>query len=205
MTDAHYEPQQQPQYKMPDMDNASESKRRKIIGQCPTSDESDAISFGEMSDFDSLEGEDPYAGKPFTSAHEPSLDDDGFEFSDSSHQPEFDFLRADPGISPNHGPDHGSVHTIYDEDEQPSTGYEPFGRNRFATPQKQARGILYCGACDKYFGNEKVFKRHFMFGVKHGMEPRDMRDLYYRVWAKTWEEEAREMGQQAQFDDTMEL
>ena len=63
--------------------------------------------------------------------------------------------------------------------------------------QERRAGVLYCGTCDKYFGNEKVFKRHFIFGVKHGEESRDMRDLYYRVWELSWADEARQRAEEA--------
>ena len=89
---------------------------------------------------------------------------------------------------------------MHDEDEQPSAEYVPFEQMPQSQPRKPAQrkdkgalGVLYCGTCNKYFGNEKVFKRHFMFGIKHGEEPRDMRDLYYRLWGQTWADEAREL------------
>jgi hypothetical protein len=174
----------------------------------PPADDSDAISFGEMSDYDSLD-EDSYPQKKPSSTQEPTLDNDGFEFVDSSEQQNgFDFLDAEPDAFPYFNAEQGSVHTMHDEDEQPSAEYTSFeqqARRTQVPPQKQALGVLYCGTCDKYFGNEKVFKRHFMFGIKHGEEPRDMRDLYYKVWGKTWAEEAREMERSWRGAEAMEL
>lgn len=158
----------------------------------PPADESDAISFGEMSDYDSLDEGQSANHKPST--HEPTLDQDGFEFS-SADQGDFEHFAANPGMFANLNAEQGSVHTVNDEDEQPTAESTPFGqRTQSQPPRKEALGVLYCGTCDKYFGNEKVFKRHFMFGIKHGEEPRDMRDLYYKVWMKSWEDEAKEVG-----------
>lgn len=172
----------------------------------PASD-SDAISFGEMSsDYDSLD-EGPYPPKSSETRHddEPTLDNDGFEFSDSVpnlEQDGFEFVDAGSSFfdARHSNTEQGSVHTIYDEDEQPSAEYVPFEQIPQSQPRKPAQqkekgalGVLYCGTCNKYFGNEKVFKRHFMFGIKHGEEPRDMRNLYYRLWGQTWADEVTEL------------
>jgi hypothetical protein len=188
----------------------------------PPVDDSDAVSFGEISsDYDSLD-EDSYPTKPSEMRHddEPSLENDGFEFSDSGspnmEQDGFEFVNPDPSMFPNaahFNAEQGSVHTMGDEDEQPSAEYTPFEQSARSQPKKRPReqkekgalGVLYCGTCDKYFGNEKVFKRHFMFGIKHGEEPRDMRDLYYRVWGKSWADEARESGRVTEEGEAMEL
>jgi hypothetical protein len=227
MADAHFESQSQPQYKVPKMDSTPfPSKRRKVVGQCPTchqsfasrhelrahmSDpvthapalDSDAVSFGELSDYDSLDEASSPKGSP-THEHEPTLHTDGFEFSSEApdmEQDGFEFTD-DAYFSPSqNNADQGSIHTLPDSDTQPSAEYRPI-----ETPPRKARqvrggapGVLYCGTCDKYFGNERVFKRHFMFGVKHGEEPRDMRELYYRVWRSSWKAEAK--GRVEEVDD----
>ncbi|KAJ4337122.1 hypothetical protein N0V95_008418 [Ascochyta clinopodiicola] len=226
------------------------SKRRRIVGQCPTcnqsfasrhelrahmadpqthapASDSDAISFGELSsDYDSPD-EAYYPRKAQSTTKrdvdEPTLDTDGFEFSSSGSPPPdlkqdgFEFIDADPDFFPDaahFNAEQGSVHTMHDENEQPSAENTPFDQSTHSVPRKArqraekgALGVLYCGTCDKYFGNEKVFKRHFMFGVKHGEEPRDMRDLYYRVWGQTWADEARGMEKMGRVSDgdAMEL
>ncbi len=185
----------------------------------PGSD-SDAISFGEMSDYDSYDEDSSLPKKPSETRHddEPSLENDGFEFSSADQgmpnmeDDGFEFIDADSAF-PNaqyFNAEQGSVHTMPDYDEQPRAEHAPFESPR-SQPRKQrqkeergALGVLYCGTCDKYFGNEKVFKRHFMFGIKHGEEPRDMRELYYKIWGQTWADEARELGRVSEVDD-MEL
>ncbi|KAF2633901.1 hypothetical protein BU25DRAFT_14674 [Macroventuria anomochaeta] len=188
----------------------------------PASD-SDAVSFGELSsDYDSLD-EDSSPHKPSATKHEdePTLNNDGFAFSSSDGIPSmeqdgFEFTDADPSFFPSAAhmnAEQGSVHTMHDEDEQPSAEHKAFDNpiqtppRRATQPKGGALGVLYCGTCDKYFGNEKVFKRHFMFGVKHGEEPRDMMELYYRVWGSSWADEAKETernGRVAEVDE-MEL
>lgn len=122
----------------------------------------------------------------------------------------FEFLDADATFFPSAhiNAEQGSIHTLPDSDSQPSAEYTPI-----ETPPRKARqprggalGVLYCGTCDKYFGNERVFQRHFIFGVKHGEEPRDMRELYYRVWGSSWADEVRE-GKKGRVEqvDAMEL
>ncbi|KAF9697113.1 hypothetical protein EKO04_004632 [Ascochyta lentis] len=192
----------------------------------PASD-SDAISFGELSsDYDSADSASHPRKPPSTARHaanEPTLDTDGFEFSASAtpqpnmEQDGFAFADLDPTFFPDAAyptAEQGSVHTMHDENEQPSAEHTPFAQSAHSVPrnsrqrtEKAALGVLYCGTCDRYFGNEKVFKRHFMFGIRHGEEPRDMRDLYYKVWGQTWADEAREMervGRVAEVD-AMEL
>ncbi|KAJ4315304.1 hypothetical protein N0V94_006000, partial [Neodidymelliopsis sp. IMI 364377] len=149
----------------------------------PPASDSDAISFGELSsDYDSLDEDTLPKPSASQASDEPTLEDDGFEFAgDGAPDMKRDgFEFSDTGFSSfeggnyGHGAEHGSVHTMHDEDEQPSTDYTSFDstshprtpRSRTET-QKGALGVLYCGTCDKYFGNEKVFKRHFMFGIKH--------------------------------------
>jgi hypothetical protein len=185
----------------------------------PASD-SDAVSFGEMSsDYDSME-EDVQTKSAAEPQHEdePTLDNDGFEFSPGNEAPNletdgFEFVNADSSFFPTAGrfsAEQGSVHTVPDADEQPSAEYTSFEQST-KSPQESRRrkekgalGVLYCGTCDRLFGNEKVFKRHFMFGVKHGAEPRDMRDLYYRVWGQSWADEVKgleKLGRVAEVDE----
>jgi hypothetical protein len=186
----------------------------------PPASDSDAISFGELSsDYDSLDEDTPPKPSASQASDEPTLEDDGFEFTgdgapDIEHDRfEFSDIAFFSPEGGSYGAEQGSVHTMHDEDEQPSTDYTSFDstsrprtqKSRTET-QKGALGVLYCGTCDRYFGNEKVFKRHFMFGIKHGEEPRDMRELYYRVWGKTWAEEAREVDRvRSREVDAMEL
>jgi hypothetical protein len=203
------------------------SKRRKIIGQCPTchqsfasrhelqahmadpqthapASDSEAVSFGEISsEYDSLDEDNDFRFKPDETQHEdePTLDNDGFEFVDagapSMEQDGFEFVDSDASFFPSAhtNAEQGSIHTMPDSDEQPNVESKPFDHppRRPKQPKGGALGVLYCGTCDKYFGNEKVFKRHFMFGVRHGEEPRDMRDLYYKVWGSSWADEVKEM------------
>ncbi|KAF3011170.1 hypothetical protein E8E13_011541 [Curvularia kusanoi] len=171
----------------------------------PASD-SDAVSFGELSSPYDSQDEAFEIPKPSTTRHEdePTLESDGFEFASAGATPDFqrdgfEFLDTDPNGFPEGmytTGKHGSVNSLPDDDEQPSGEYTPV-----EIPPKRAKpvkggalGVLYCGTCQKYFGNERVFKRHFMFGPKHGEEPRDMRDLYYAVWESSWADEAREKG-----------
>ena len=228
MADAHFESQALPsRSKMPKMDSSTtstpSSKRRKIIGQCPTcqqsfasrhelqahmadpqihppASDSDAVSFGELSS--EYESDNDIKPRPTSAIHEdePTLDNDGFEFASSDEpsmdQDGFEFIDADPSFFPTShmNAEQGSIHTL-DSDEQPTVESKPFEHPppRPKQPRGGALGVLYCGTCDKYFGNEKVFKRHFMFGVRHGEEPRDMRDLYYKVWRSSWTDEVKEM------------
>lgn len=149
-----------------------------------------------------------------THEDEPTLDTDGFEFSSGEapnmEQDGFEFLDADASFFPSAhiNAKQGSVHTLPDSDSQPSAEYTPIETlpRKARQPRGGALGVLYCGTCDKYFGNEKVFKRHFVFGVKHGEEPRDMRELYYRVWGSSWADEVRE-GKKGRVEqvDAMEL
>lgn len=163
----------------------------------PASD-SDAISFGELSsDLDSGDDELHARKSPTQNPIEtsPTLDNDGFAFSDPSapnlDQDGFEFLN-DPSFFPSaQFADTGSAHTMPDSDAAPSADAPPSYHAPAAPREKGALGVLYCGTCERYFGNETVFKRHFMFGRRHGEEPRDMRDLYYRVWGKSWADEAR--------------
>ncbi|KAF3042361.1 hypothetical protein E8E12_005104 [Didymella heteroderae] len=180
------------------------------VAHAPASD-SDAISFGELSDYDSLD-EVPTPKQPSIHEREPSLDTDGFEFSTETPESEKDgFEFFDDGMptfsSAKMNADQGSIHTLPESDAQPSQEYTPI-----ETPPRKPRqvrggalGVLYCGTCNKYFGNERVFKRHFMFGVKHGEEPRDMRDLYYRLWASSWKDEAKRKEGRVEKSDDMEL
>ena len=182
----------------------------------PISD-SDAVSFGELSsEHDSSdESSYPYDFKPSSTTKqedEPALDNDGFEFSSSHGSPTlqqdgFEFIDAD---STRLFTEQGSVHTMPDSDEQPDAESAPFEPThvpprRARQPKGGALGVLYCGTCDRCFGNEKVFKRHFMFGIKHGEEPRDMRDLYYRVWGSSWADEAREMKRSGRVREVDEM
>lgn len=173
--------------------------------------ESEAISFVDLSDYDSFDEDAPLKQTP-AHEYEPTLDTDGFEFSSPSpslDQDSFEFSEDDGPMFPsaNINAEQGSIHTLPDSDAQPTADYNPI-----ETPPRKAKpvrggalGVLYCGTCNKYFGNEKVFKRHFMFGSKHGEEPREMRELYYRVWRSTWKDEAqRKQGGAAEADD-MEL
>lgn len=168
----------------------------------PVSD-SDAVSFGELSSsYDSQDEAFDHPRSPNTRHEdEPTLKDDGFEFTPGNADPDlehdgFEFTNAGAGGFPegfSAGPQGGSVNDLPDNDEQPSAEYTPIETppTRPKQPKGGALGVLYCGTCDKYFGNEKVFKRHFMFGIRHGEEPRDMRDLYYKVWESSWVDEAR--------------
>ncbi|KAH7073086.1 hypothetical protein BKA63DRAFT_516301 [Paraphoma chrysanthemicola] len=183
----------------------------------------DAISFGEMSsDYDSS-NEDPT--QPIHHDEAPNLEADGFEFSDKPTMNEDGFEFIEPGdnlppyenIFPGASPfntDAGSVHTMFSEEEQPSAEHRSFeqsaksSRSRISRDQPEkapALGILYCDVCNKYFGNERVFKRHFMFQTKHGEESRDMRDLYYRVLVKSWADEAKDIDRIRGNADVMEL
>jgi hypothetical protein len=235
MADAHFSSQPQPQYTTSEMDYTPfPSKRRKVVGQCPTcqqsfasrhelrahmsdpvthapASDSDAISFGELSDYDSFDEASIPKQSP-AHEHEPTLDTDGFEFSEATpNLDQNDFESLDDGVpmfsSANVNAEQGSIHTLPDSDAQPSSEYTPI-----ETPPRKARqvrggalGVLYCGTCDKYFGNEKVFKRHFMFGIKHGEEPHDMRDLYYRVWGSSWKDETKRKEGRVEEVDDMEL
>jgi hypothetical protein len=117
---------------------------------------------------------------------------DGFEFLDAQESGSSEEGHANS--------QRGSVKSLPDDDEQPpSAECQPIEipPARPKSVKGGALGVLYCGTCNKYFGNEKVFKRHFMFGVKHGEEPRDMRDLYYKVWESLWAEEARLRAEEA--------
>lgn len=182
----------------------------------------DAISFGEISSDD--ENMDDYPSRPihhdeeakfeadsFDRSEGPTMDNDGFEFVEADDLPPYENIF--PG-APRFNAESGSVHTMNSEEEQPSTEQPPFEQSTRPSASRhaqnrqesaQALGILYCDVCNKYFGNERVFKRHFMFQTKHGEESRDMRDLYYRVWAKTWADEARNMDRIAEDRDDMEL
>jgi len=179
----------------------------------PASD-SDAVSFGELSsEYDSCEDTThAYSGTTPGAAHddEPTLESDGFEFShpDPHERPdkpvdEFEFDTLENGFSPKPAPDQGSVHTLPDSDDQPSAENTPIEipPAKPRTIRGGALGVLYCGTCDKLFGNERVFKRHFMFSPRHGEEEGDVRELYYRVWGKSWEEEARGKGGRVQGED----
>ncbi|KAJ8115905.1 hypothetical protein OPT61_g2553 [Boeremia exigua] len=225
----------------PHTDPTPAPKRRKIIGQCPTCEQtfssrhelkahmadpslhasghdSDAISFGELSsEYDSSDSATySHTGKSsFTKLdNEPRLETDGFEFSSASPDMQrdgFEFVDADtdPAFfsSPvNNNAERDSVHTV-DDDEQPSAEYTPIETPpaRPRVPKGGALGVLYCGTCDKCFGNETVFKRHFMFGVKHGEEPRDVRDLYYRVWRASWGADAKASGRSARVEEVDEM
>ena len=230
MADARFEPN--PQSSPAHNDTIHSTKRRKVIGQCPTchqtfnsrhelrehmadpahhapASDSDAISFGELSS--SYDSQDEAFELPKTSytrhEDEPTLESDGFEFVSGGAGPDlqrdgFEFLDAQGSGFPEGGhanAQQGSVKTLPDDDEQPSTECKPIETppTRPKSVKSGALGVLYCGACDKYFGNEKVFKRHFIFGVKHGEESRDMRDLYYRVWESSWADEARQRAEEA--------
>lgn len=186
-------------------------------------DDSDAISFGEMSsEYDSADeasslpkpkpsdthdGNDPTLNNEFdfSGPRAPNLEHDGFEFID-----------ADPASFPDaarFNAEQESTHTMHGEDEQPNPEYASFHEQAPRSQQaprpkceKGALGVLYCGTCDRYFGNEKVFKRHFMFGIKHAEEPRDMKDLYYRVWGTSWADEVRDAEKKKRTEvDVMEL
>lgn len=231
MADAHFESQPQAQYTAPGIDSTPfPSKRRKIVGQCPTcqqsfasrhelrahmsdpvthapASDSDAISFGELSDYDSSDESSLPKQSP-AHEHEPTLDTDGFEFASATPDSDQDGFEAFDSVpmfsSSNEHADQRSIHTLPDADTQPTaTECTPI-----ETPPRKTRevrggalGVLYCGTCDKYFGNERVFKRHFMFGVKHGEEPRDMRELYYRVWGSSWRDEAKRKEGRVEVDD----
>lgn len=232
MTDAPF-PSQQAPFTKPKVDTANLSPRhRKVIGQCPTCHQSftsrheldahisnpqihtpaldsDAISFGELSSSYDSADEDSYLPKP-SKVHrenEPTLDTDGFEFSDSGapnlEQDGFEFLDANVhSFSYDaHASEEGcSVHSIPDSDELISAESTSFDQPLQIPPQKPrqvrggALGVLYCGTCERYFGNEKVFKRHFMFETRHGEEPQDIRELYYRVWGSSWADETKDVG-----------
>ncbi|KAJ4994012.1 hypothetical protein SVAN01_00489 [Stagonosporopsis vannaccii] len=232
MADAHFTSQQQSipsQSTQPASTFSPSSKRRKIIGQCPTctqsfasrhelrahisdpshhapGSDSDAVSFGELSsEYDSADepmGSDKHKGST-SHEDEPTLENDGFEFSpEIPHQDPgddfgFDFDTAETGFSSKPAPDQGSVHSLPADDTAPSADCTPIETPpaRPKTIRGGALGVLYCGTCDKLFGNEKVFKRHFMFKPQHGAEERDVRELYYRVWGQSWGEEARRKGE----------
>jgi hypothetical protein len=174
----------------------------------PASD-SDAISFGELSSSYDSQDEDFELPKTPYARHdnEPTLESDGFEFVSGGAGPDlqrdgFEFLDAQGSDFSEEGhanAQQGSVNSLTDDDEQPSAEYKPIEipPARPKMVKGGALGVLYCGTCDKYFGNEKVFKRHFVFGVKHGGEPRDMRDLYYKVWESSWADEARQRAKEA--------
>lgn len=180
------------------------------VTHAPTSD-SDALSFGELSDYDSFDEASLPKQSP---AHErePTLDSDGSEFSEATpnlDQDSFEYFNDGVPMktSINLDAEQGSIHTLPDSDAQPTSEDTPI-----ETPPRKARlvmggalGVLYCGTCDKYFGNEKVFKRHFMFGIKHGEEPRDMRELYYKVWRSSWKDEAARKEERVDEADDMEF
>lgn len=178
--------------------------------------DSDAISFGELSSpsesadecasshapkaahtqwHDSEPRLDSNNGFTFeNTAATPSLDRDGFEFADAETSFFSDANAAGLRAA------QASVHTVHTVDEQPGAGFAGVEQAASSAPRESrpmgmeaALGVLYCGTCDRAFGNEKVFKRHFMFGARHGGESRDMRDLYYRVWRQTWADEARDV------------
>lgn len=153
-------------------------------------DEISTGSFGEVSSGYSSAAEDEpsFSGR---TEKQPTMEEDGFEFVDPS-----DFTNAFPDGA-RFGADQGSVHTIYDDDDEGSSvnssfTEDPRNSQRARTNDKQIHGVLFCPTCDRYFGNLTHFKRHFMFGIKHGEEPREMRDLYYKTWAKTWADEVRD-------------
>lgn len=237
MADAHFEPQLHPQYTTSNMDSKPFlPKSRRVVGQCPTCQQSfasryelrahmsdpvthspvpdsDAISFGELSDCDSFD-ESPLPTQPPIDEHEPALDTDGFEFSKAMPNLEHDgFELFDDGEqefpSPHINAEKGGIHTIPDNsgDAQPTAEYAPIEMPPRKPRQVRggALGVLYCGTCDKFFGNETVFKRHFMFGAKHGDEPRDLRELYYRVWGSSWKDEARRQEGRVQEVEEMEM
>ncbi|KAG9206720.1 hypothetical protein G6514_000005 [Epicoccum nigrum] len=230
MADAPFQPY--PQSSPPHDDTFHSTKRRKVIGQCPTchqtfnsrhelrehmadpahhapASDSDAISFGELSSSYDSQDEDFELPKTSYARHddEPTLESDGFEFVSGGAGPDlqrdgFEFLDAQGSGFSEEGhanAQRGSVNSLTDDDEQPSAEYKPIEipPARPKMVKGGALGVLYCGTCDKYFGNEKVFKRHFVFGVKHGGEPRDMRDLYYKVWESSWADEARQRAEEA--------
>lgn len=180
------------------------------VTHAPASD-SDAVSFGELSDYDSLDETSSQKQSP-THEHEPTLASDGFEFSSKEphlEQDGFEFADVDASFHPSTHmeAEQGSIHTLPDTDVQSSTEYTPI-----ETPPHKARmvrggalGVLYCGTCDKYFGNERVFKRHFMFGARHGEELRDMRELYYRAWGSSWMDEVERREANVQEVDHMEI
>ncbi|KAH6616435.1 hypothetical protein C7974DRAFT_44657 [Boeremia exigua] len=126
---------------------------------------------------------------------EPTLHSDGFEFA-----PAEEFANAEPP-SPDVPAEHAeqaSSPTVSD-DTQPTPIETPPSRPH--VPKGGALGVLYCGTCDKGFGNEKVFRRHFMFGAKHAVEPEDVRDLYWRIWGQSWGEEVREKEGQVKVEE----
>jgi hypothetical protein len=236
MADTHFKSRPQPQNTASEMDSTPfPSKRRKIVGQCPTcqqsfasrhelrahisdpvthapASDSDAISFGELSDDYSSSDEASLPKQSPAHEHEPTLDTDGFEFASATPDLDQDgfesFENGEPMFStPYVNAEQGSIHTLPDSDTQPTTEYTPI-----ETPPLKARqvrggalGVLYCGTCDTYFGNETVFKRHFMFGVKHGEEPRDMGELYYKVWGSSWKDVAQRREGRVEDVDDMEL
>ncbi|KAH7077391.1 hypothetical protein FB567DRAFT_535166 [Paraphoma chrysanthemicola] len=242
MTDPHYSSQRP--YSSVDPSKMP-SGEQKIIGQCPTCNQSfssrpelhahmedppnhspvvdvDAISFGEMSsDYDSSD-EDP--SQPIHRDEAPNLEADGFEFSDKPTKNDggFEFIGSDYNLPPDESRfpgapsnmDTSSVHTVFSEEEQPSAEHTSFEQSAKSSrprtshdqPEKApALGILYCDVCNKYFGSERVFKRHFMFQTKHGEESRDTRDLYYRVLVKSWADEAKQIDRARGNADVMEL
>lgn len=187
----------------------------------------DAVSFGEMSsDIDSAdEGPNLSKSSKIQSDDEPRRETNGFEFPSSPALEKDDFESTDSyGDLPTYetvftdrrrfNAEQGSVHTVHDEDEQPSAEHRHFEHDTKASmaqsasnryKPKPAMGVLYCDVCNKYFGNEKVFKRHFMFGIKHGEESEDLADLYYRAWAKTWMDEARDTESLRKDSDAVEV
>jgi uncharacterized C2H2 Zn-finger protein len=64
-----------------------------------------------------------------------------------------------------------------------------------------AIGILHCPTCNKDFGSVPAFERHFMFNVKHGEDSRAMRDLYYRLWARSWRDPTKQTSGEANIED----
>ncbi|OAL43446.1 hypothetical protein IQ07DRAFT_292495 [Pyrenochaeta sp. DS3sAY3a] len=182
----------------------------------------DAVSFGEMSSDADSGNEDSPLPKSRNLNSRPDLESDGFEFSGPSvDNDSFEFVESyddlpssfESANAPYFSAEQGSVHTVYDEDEQPSAEHPNFERppssftkrssNHHKT--KSSLGVLYCETCNKYFGNETVFKRHFMFGIKHGEQSRDMRNLYYRVWARTWQEEAKDLETRRAGSNVMDI
>lgn len=185
--------------------------------QHPPASDSDAVSFGELSSSYDSQDEGFDLPKPSSTRHEdePTLENDGFEFTSGNGIPDLDhdgfgFADADMGDfseSFSANAQQGSVDNLPDDDQQPSAEFTPIETppKRAKQPKGGALGVLYCGTCDKYFGNEKVFKRHFMFMAKHGEEPRDMRDLYYKVWESSWADEAKGRTGRVEEVDEMEM
>lgn len=181
----------------------------------------DAVSFGEMSSNADSENEDSPLPKPQNFDFKPDLESDGFAFSGPSVDNDsfefvesYDDLPSFEGVNaPYFAAEQGSIHTVNDEDEQPSVENPNFEQPPASFTKSSSKhhknksplGVLYCETCNRYFGNETVFKRHFMFGIKHGEQPRDMRDLYYRVWARTWKDEAKDVETRRARSDMMDI